>query len=279
MSADTVGHQLQQARLSRGVSLKDVSRVTKIQPWVLEALEADRLHTTMSPIYVKSFLSTYAKFLGLEPGPLAAQLFPAPAPDPAAAISSSEAAKPAIDMRPMLQDLAGQLRPMRRRLAPLALGVTAVVVLVQLNPLRWIAARVPHQQASVSPLTDAAPSATLATLQLEPAQPLELAITAKRSSWVSVKADGRLLTQRRLEPGTEETWTGRRRFEIVLGHPSHVEVVLNGQPISSWAMAYQGRLLITHTAIQPLPDEPAVSDLDAVETAAPARQAQAASAR
>ena len=70
----TVGFQLQQARKQRRFSISRVSNATKIQPWVLEALEADRLQDMMSPIYVKGFLMTYAKYLLLDPTALLARL-------------------------------------------------------------------------------------------------------------------------------------------------------------------------------------------------------------
>ena len=70
----TLGARLQQARKARKLSLADVTRQTKIQGWVLETLEADRVPEQMSPIYVKGFLSTYARFLHLDPAPLLAEL-------------------------------------------------------------------------------------------------------------------------------------------------------------------------------------------------------------
>ena len=78
----SAGSVLQRARKDRKLSLTDVTEKTKIQPWVLEAIEADRLQELMSPVYVKGFITTYAKFLRLEPEPLLAQL-PWPQPEPA----------------------------------------------------------------------------------------------------------------------------------------------------------------------------------------------------
>src|SRR3989338_4352447 len=72
----SVGAKLQQARNERRLSLADVTKATKIQSWVLDALESDRLHEQMSPVYLKGFLTTYAKFLHLEAEPLIAQVLP-----------------------------------------------------------------------------------------------------------------------------------------------------------------------------------------------------------
>ena len=90
-----VGAQLQGARTDRKLSLSDVTQATKIQPWVLEALEADRLQDLMSPIYVKGFLTTYARFLHLDPSPLVTQLsWPQPTPPPAPLPSAPRSVPP-----------------------------------------------------------------------------------------------------------------------------------------------------------------------------------------
>lgn len=70
----TIGTQLRQARSEQKRSLSDVARETKIQGWVLEALEEDRLQEQMSPVYVKGLLTSYARALHLAPEPLLAQL-------------------------------------------------------------------------------------------------------------------------------------------------------------------------------------------------------------
>ena len=122
-----------------------------------------------------------------------------------------------------------------------------------LNPVRWVSSRIPAKLASLT-VTSRQPSPREALLHLEPKQPLELSIAARQDSWVSVVADGRLLAQRLLRAGNQETWHARRRFELVVGAPARVEIVLNGHSISPFVMAHQGRLTITHQRIGPLAD-------------------------
>jgi len=238
----SVGEQLQRARAELRLSLKDVAQATKIQPWVLEALERDQLQTTMSPIYVKGFLSSYAKFLRLDPNALIAQLFPEPA--------STPVVQPVGDVAPPLESLTID-PPWGHRVPAMVIGLAAVVGLIVINPLRWIAARIPRQEASLSIATpQSIPSETILTLQ--PTLPLELSIVVRRPTWISVKADGRLVAHVELAAGSRETWKARRRFELIVAIPSEVDVLLNGQPISGLALAHQGRLVITHRSIKPL---------------------------
>lgn len=256
----SVGQQLRQARTELQVSLKDISQVTKIQPWVLEALEADRLHATMSPVYVKSFLTTYAKHLRLDPYPFIAQLFPEPAPP----------ASPELLQTPQPQRIP--VWAVVRRLIPAAIGIASLIVLVRLNPVQWLASGMAHRAASVSMAAKHGPPRLETTLKLEPAHPLELGVAAHRPTWVSVNADGKLIAQQQLAAGEHETWKARRKFEVIVGTPSKVEMTLNGHSISPLAMAHHGRLIITHTSIKPLER---VSPARSVSTSRPAPQSSA----
>ena len=254
----SVGTQLQQARRERKLSLGEVTQHTKIQPWVLEALEADRLHEMMSPVYVKGFLSTYARFLRLEPEPLLAQL---PWPKPEFEEQESLAAPaPKIPSAITLPRLPRIPLPLLRRLGVVAAAAAAVMALVAVNPLRWLpkitlpAMRAP-KLASVTPVKETAKPPPLATVSVAPANALELGITAHSTTWIQVRADGKLLTQQRLLRGANERWMAKKSLELIIAKPSQVELTLNGQSISPFAIAHGGRLRITHQGVSHLPDQ------------------------
>ena len=248
MSPSSVGQQLAQARAALRVSVKDVAQATKIQPWVLEALEADRLHTAMSPIYVKSFLATYARFLRLDPGSLTRQLFPDPPTEPAPqAVASTESEAPAV------ASLEAFSWPSLRLVGVLAVALVGVVVLVKAHPFRRLATHLPRQEASISMAPQLPKPAEIdTTMAVQPTLPLELAVVARRATWISVKADGKLVTQQQLAAGAQERWSARHRFEVIVSKPSQIDILLNGQPISPLLMAHQGRLVITHNRITAL---------------------------
>ena len=376
----TVGQQLQQARLARNLSLGDVTKETKIQPWILEAFEADRVPENMSPIYVKGFLSTYARFLRLSPQALVAQLpQAAPEPEPQKELPPIPVQRRAVKPEPVVveevvQPVAVQAQPVkkvqiqvpqiqlpqirlpqvqmrlpklpempkihvsldvprdfiRRFGSKIALGVACLAVVI-VNPLRWvqkfslpkfgmprIASVAPAEKppaakhettkkvaradstaetasaknASKSELSQStsaaeaevasksvavdsaaatsAPQAKLASVApiadpLKPpappapvlvqTKPLELDVTASRTTWVQVRADGKLVTQQRLQRGAKEHWMAKKQFELIVAKPSQVELTLNGQSISSFLIAHKGRVIINHRGISQLPDE------------------------
>ena len=92
----TIGSQLREARTVRNLTYADVSKVTKIQPWILQALEEDRANESISPVYAKGFLSNYTRFLGLDLAEMAKRsVVPAaPAPAPALVVTPFAAPEP-----------------------------------------------------------------------------------------------------------------------------------------------------------------------------------------
>ena len=305
----TVGAQLQQARNERKLTYGEVTEKTKIQPWVLEAIEADRLQEIMSPIYVKGFVATYAKFLRLDPEPLVAQLaWPKAEPtkteveelppaQPAvpvtiqwptiplsvlrrlaaglvvtAAVIGLIVAKPKITLPkfslPTFAKAAPAQRIIRPRAAkpiktaaapksaptvkPAAPAVAAPAPVVESAKTEAPAPVV--QAASVTSVGEALKPPAPPALTIVPTQPMELRVTATKTTWIKVWADGKLLTQQRLARGAKEHWTAKRQFQLIIAKPSQVDVTLNGQPINPFTIAHQGRVLITHNGVARLPE-------------------------
>lgn len=61
-----IGETLREARLRREVDIAEVSARTKIRTKYLRALEADDFDQLPGPTYVRTFLRTYAGYLGLD---------------------------------------------------------------------------------------------------------------------------------------------------------------------------------------------------------------------
>lgn len=359
----TPGAQLKQARTAKKLAFADVTHDTRIQAWVLEALEADQLHQQMSPVYAKGFLSQYAKFLGLNPVPLIAELqaalappapakpeLPPPAPAAPLRIKASQVKLPKAETpklaMPRVQLPKVTLPKVKlpkiemprfdfpkveipwsrlRRMAP-AFAVAAVILAViavnpqkQLAKVQWpkmqapkfafkmpsfpkptklakvpavkklakakpeakgivVAARPaakpaaaavneqlakvpalpePHMTvaprvASVVPTVQEPKAPLLPALQLVPTQTLELVLITTKATYVQVRVDGKLLAEQRLPRGSKERWIAKRSIDLVVAHPTDVELKLNGQSISPFAVAYRGRMSITHRGVAQL---------------------------
>src|SRR5580693_3690272 len=61
-----LGDRFRAAREARGLSLSDVSEQIRIRSIYLAAIEEENWSAVGAPVYVRGFLRTYARFLGLD---------------------------------------------------------------------------------------------------------------------------------------------------------------------------------------------------------------------
>ncbi len=64
MDYSKIGHRLKLVRDRKGLSYEQVFEITRIQPSILEDIEEGR--ASISPVFLKGFIKTYALFLGLD---------------------------------------------------------------------------------------------------------------------------------------------------------------------------------------------------------------------
>ena len=245
----SVGAALCKAREEKELSLKQISEATNIQPWVLEAMEADRLHEHMSPIYVKSLLRSYARFLQLDTYTLLEHFSVEEKPKEATVI---ETAAPVVLARPEVE-IPWPLIGLVSKMVATAAVVVGVVVW---NPLRYFSNSLlssPVHQASVTPMANSFP-VDFKSVPVTPEQRLELSLVAKRRTWIQLRADGKLLVQQWVIGGAQEQWTAGKRFELVVAKPGQVDLSLNGSSINAFVMAHGGRVVISHEGITALPE-------------------------
>ena len=70
LNIGTIGQRLESARQAKGVTVSEAGRATKILSKFIEAMEADDFGALSAPVYAKSFIRMYAKYLGIDAHPL-----------------------------------------------------------------------------------------------------------------------------------------------------------------------------------------------------------------
>lgn len=65
MAAETIGHELQAARLDLGMTIDDLQQQTRIQRRYLLAIEDGRFEVLPDPFYIQAFIKQYADAVGL----------------------------------------------------------------------------------------------------------------------------------------------------------------------------------------------------------------------
>ena len=66
----TIGQKLASARQAKGVSVSEAGQATRILSKFIEAMESDNFSVLSAPVYAKSFIRIYARYLNLEDQPL-----------------------------------------------------------------------------------------------------------------------------------------------------------------------------------------------------------------
>lgn len=69
--AEWTGPRLRRARLLRGLEIDDVAATTKVNPTYLRFLEEERFDDLPAVVYVRGFVSAYARLLGIDPAQVA----------------------------------------------------------------------------------------------------------------------------------------------------------------------------------------------------------------
>jgi len=219
---NSVGHVLHDARTRRGIDLTEAERVTKIRVKFLRAMEEDRWKALPAPVYARSFLATYARFLGLDGKELVEHY------DRTAGEDVHGEPIPLGAIR------AGGVTPRRRPLKPTLIVVAALALIVLLGIA--IAGSLggggggagnPQGKRAGNP----APSGTSATRSTPvTGSTVSLELRSTASVWVClVGAGDRSLLAETLPAGERRGPFESRSFAVTFGNGS-IEMTVNGEP-------------------------------------------------
>jgi cytoskeleton protein RodZ len=219
----SVGQVLQDTRTRRGLDLNEAERVTKIRLKFLRAIEEDRWEALPEPVYVRSFLSTYARFLGLDDEPLLEEY----------ARTTGAPGRP--DPIPPGAIRAGGISPRRRPPKPILIAVAGVAAVIVLGLAivsllsdtgggdTTSSEKAGGEKRAPSGAAAAAPTSTAAGSEVS----LDLRPTA--AVWVClIDSRDRTLLAETLQPGDSRGPFDGRSFDVTFGNGS-VEMTVDGQ--------------------------------------------------
>lgn len=256
------GSRLRQARERRGLSLRQIATVTKINLSALEGLEANNPSKLPGGIFSRAFVKAYAQEVGLDPDATVREFLDTFAQD-------VEPLKAVVVPPPVSE-------PPSRMLGPIvAVVVLVVAAIVGLRFIGWPASTSQADQSTTTaspaatvplPLTPPAPeppppagadevpftggpapsdgAASSATAR--PVEPTVAVATAPAAvddglmrlsfraqggpCWVQVVADGKMELSREISAGETETRAARDAFDIKVGDAGRCTYTLNDRP-------------------------------------------------
>jgi cytoskeletal protein RodZ len=238
-----LGDEFRAAREARHLSLSDVSEQIHIRSVYLQCIEDEEWSAIAAPVYVRGFIRTYARFLGLDPESAVQRL------NVMLGESTTKAHDPAL-VKPTKRSRAGAARTGRSPSAWLWIAVGIAVLLVAFvgyrayeiqtadpepDPSAVVVASPsvapPVELASPGELESPAPDASAAHAAVVPkatkaAQTLVVSVTA--TSWLLVKVDGAQMVEGIYPAGTVKRFHGKSA-SIRAGNAGGVDLTVNGK--------------------------------------------------
>jgi cytoskeleton protein RodZ len=244
------GENLRREREMRSVTLEEISDATKISLRALQALEAEEFTKLPGGIFNRSFVRTYARYLGLDEDKVMTEYL--------AVCPKSED----VDLKHFNPvKAASQKETPRGRLMALTLALTLLAAGYALYSYSRQRLATPPREASSAgsaspsvlppaPGTGAPSTSTEGPDKLAPGQTgptpaksagspaapaggtaLLLQVAATERAWVAVDADGKPAFQRILNPHDIQTVKATTSFDFVTGNAQGVILTLNGETL------------------------------------------------
>jgi cytoskeletal protein RodZ len=233
-----LGERFRAAREARGLSLSDVSEQIRIRSVYLTAIEDENWTAIGAPVYIRGFLRTYARFLGLDPEEVVAA-FNGSSPTASSRSGPVDTSSASSASRRESSAYAAAAESPRRRgsLLVWAAALVAVVLIAIVAYNEWTfrqqgAPAVAVASASPSPLpgTSAAASATPALAPVDTAAANTLALTLTAPSWLRVTVDGSVSMEGTFPAGTSKTFHGKSAL-VRIGNAGGVEIRVDGKDV------------------------------------------------
>ncbi|HLI97266.1 MAG TPA: RodZ domain-containing protein [Candidatus Baltobacteraceae bacterium] len=229
----SLGERFRAAREQRGLTLSDVAEHLRIRSVYLAAIEEENWKAIGAPVYIRGFLRTYARYLGLDPE------------EAVSAFNATEPAAPAPTVSPSARSRAeyrspsGPMSPLIWVASIIALALIGFVVYLYVTPAHTqpqvavasgepTAPSLTNGSSTQIPAT-AMPSASVSAAPVAPAlKTLVIHLTAP--SWLRVSVDGNVSIEGTFPAGTTKTFHGKLAL-VRVGNAGGVQLTVDGKPL------------------------------------------------
>ncbi len=255
-----LGERFRAAREARGLTLSDVAEHIRIRSVYLAAIEDESWASIGAPVYIRGFLRTYARFVGLDPEEVVAE-FNGQASAPPAPVPSAPGAPPKTSYLADEQAPARGLSPLIWIASLIAVVLIAIVVYNEATlHARQTAAALPSNSPTVSPVASAtalvasttaspdasesgSPDASVSpnvspspSASPEVAGPNTLEVRFSAPSWLRVTVDGNVSMEGTFPAGTVRQFHGKIA-RLRVGNAGGVEIIVDGKSLGKLGSA------------------------------------------
>jgi cytoskeletal protein RodZ len=236
---ESIGKILKKKREAKKLSIEEVSKKTRIPRETISAIEEDNLKEISSPFYAKTFIQTYARFLGVSEEKEIKELLNPPSSKKQAAVPPKEKVKSPVLRNNILKNWFKKYKKQLVTVIIAAFGLWVIFFsLAQLqktvkNIFAKHKIRAAEQQKKDKETAVKEEKKQKKSSEAEEKEKFQLKITAGYNTWLRLKADGKLLFSGTLKKKTSDVWEAKKEIELELGNAGAVTLTLNGKDIGS----------------------------------------------
>ncbi len=245
---ESLGKILKKIRESKQLSIEEVSERSRIPKNIISLIEEDKLGEIKSIFYAKSFVKTYANFLGALNESCVREFIAKDAPaskpqkkqEPVSKPIARQAEIPQIDFSAITKYKKQALAVIAAIIAfwalSFAIGHTAKFIKTvfekRQNKIAVIKKETRKKAQKEKEKAKAVETVKDAKKEVSDAKPdsVELEVIASDNTWLKVIGDGELLFTGMFRKGASDTWKAKKEIKMEAGNSGAVKISVNGKP-------------------------------------------------
>jgi len=221
---ESSGKILKRIRESKHLSIEEVCERSRIPKNIVSLIEEDRLGEIKSGFYAKSFVKTYAGFLGALGEPAVKEYIKNPARE--------EQKKPEVSLKPK----AGHPETPRIDFSFIGrfkrqIAAIAAVVFI-LWALSWAVGRIGALIKNIPAKKQSKPAKAAQVQKSVSVKPdfVEIEVSASDNTWLRVIGDNEIMFTGLFKKGSRDTWKARKEIRLEVGNSGAVKINISGKP-------------------------------------------------
>jgi len=260
---ESLGRTLKKARELKHLSLEEVSERSRISKYIVLAIEEDRLDEIKSGFYAKSFVRTYAAFLGASNESSVKEYLGRPGYEmqksPEAVLKPRS--KPVSKTSGEKIYFSGIAKYKNQIIAIIigifALWILSLAIVQAAKIIKNIATKKQNKAVKNAPLhrkdtTQAVRQRANAPMEEkkeeskasgaikdvkkevshEKSDSVELEVFASDNTWLQVTGDGEIMFTGSFKKGSRDTWKAKKEIKLETGNSGVVKINVNGKPVN-----------------------------------------------
>lgn len=265
-----LGDLLRQTREQKNLSLDDAEKGTNIRKLYIKAIEDGNYDKLPGEVFLKGFIKTYGKFLGLDGQKLIEQYKaektgvkttaeePAPKAEekqdnaentvakqaaeevkqPEKAVKNSKPAEKSVPNIDNFSDSQKYLEPKNSGGSKKNIIIIAVIIIaIIIGAVAFLSSQgseeTPAGQPKIQQTQQEQPQAQPQQQTPAPAPVVsgsEVSAVFSQDCWTEVKVDGNTVLSETVKAGSTLNWKGNSQVEVTVGNAGAVDITFNGQP-------------------------------------------------